>query len=143
MYVLAAVVAGLLWHMTTPTVVAARQVNAGGFAPFVGTWGAHGRGIQITSVGRDLDGFWEIAFAIIDGGNALIAFTHVTGNTLHGRILATSDPRTIPIASPAQLVLERYGMGLLVLGTESMDLCGPHYLEEAPPEFQQTFPCGA
>src|SRR5439155_20764456 len=81
--------------------------------------------------------------AIIDGGNALIAFTHVTGNTLHGRILATSDPRTIPIASPAQLVLERYGMGLLVLGTESMDLCGPHYLEEAPPEFQQTFPCGA
>jgi hypothetical protein len=124
-------------------VASSQGSNSVDYTPFLGHWSAHGRDISIRAVGATgepalyaegvaswrtygtcrpgelgpCDIFTDRS-VIIDGGNALIAFMDVNGNRLTGRVLATSGPASIPVGAPATLVLERYGMALLVMGSK-------------------------
>jgi hypothetical protein len=53
------------------------------------------------------------------------------------------SPATGAATGPVSLIPQPYGMLLLEQGDLQLTLCGPHYVDLAPPEVRDQFPCGA
>lgn len=128
------------------------------FAAFTGSWGRHGYGLDFRPYGEAYAS-WRtyewcdqggrppcdriVGNSIISGGHAVFVFTRVDGNIAYGEVGATSDTASMPNGTPALMILQPNGMATLLIGNSSVALCGPRYLELAPPEVQQQSPCGA
>jgi hypothetical protein len=80
--------------------------------------------------------------SLISGGQADLAFTPGAPDTVQGEVLTSTDPQSFDLG-PVTLRLVPYGMAVFEqFGLETV-LCGPRYIDEAPPEVRDTYPCGA
>jgi hypothetical protein len=128
------------------------------FAPVVGGWGRHGFGVTVYDDGT-AEASWRIyrwcgpgvprpcdeltGNRIIDGGYADLTFTEIDENgAVHGEVSATSDTELLA-PGPITLIPQDFGLALLEQGDIQLILCGPRYIELAPPEIVAEYPCGA
>jgi hypothetical protein len=139
------------------SVVDRHPTNDGPFTSFIGGWWHHGFMLEVFPDGHGIAQWrtyrwcgpgvdppcdWIQENLIRSGGSAQFMFRRVDQATAYGEAIDSNDPSTIPVG-PTLLTLLPYGMARLWTQTASRDLCGPRYLEEAPPEIQRLFPCGA
>lgn len=124
---------------------------------FVGDWSRHGMQLTVSDDGTAW-ARWRVyqwcgpAVAppcdriendsLISGGQADLVFTPEAPNTAQGEILTSTDPQALDLG-PVSLRLVPFGMAILDQGGQETVLCGPRYLDEAPQEVRDTYPCGA
>jgi len=128
----------------------------GGAEDFVGSWGKHGFGLNIAADGLAI-ATWRVYQwcteapepcdelqdnSILPGGHASIEFHEAADGVARGTVFDSSDPGTL--VGSVTMTLQQYGMAELDSDAGvSMTLCGPHYLELAPPDVIASAPCGA
>jgi hypothetical protein len=124
---------------------------------FVGTWSHHGVLLEIADDGS-AQALWRTYYwcapgvpepcdrieadRLISGGRAELWFTPTTAGIAAGEIVDTSDPSLFDVG-PVELRLTEYGMAVLAQFDREIVMCGPRYLDEAPPEVIEFSPCGA
>lgn len=143
--------------LAVPLPVAAQAADqpVGGLA---GDWGRHGFGLTVYDDGSSA-AVWRVYRwcgpgvqqpcdrltddRIISGGQADIEFSGVDeAGALQGDVSYTSDAELLELG-PVTLTPQDYGMALLEQGSIQLTLCGARFLELAPPEIVDAFPCGA
>jgi hypothetical protein len=128
------------------------------FSPIAGDWSRHGLGLSVSEDGS-VEAIWRVyrwcgpgvqlpcdeltGNLIISGGRADITLNSADDSgTFQGEVNATSDPELLDVG-PVSLVPQPFGMLLLEQGDMQLTLCGPHFIDLAPPEVRDEFPCGA
>jgi hypothetical protein len=128
------------------------------FSPIAGDWGRHGLGLIVSEDGS-VEAIWRVyrwcgpgvrlpcdeltGNQIISGGRADITVNPADASgAFQGEVNATSDQELLDVG-PVSLIPQPYGMLLLEQGDLQLTLCGPHYVDLAPPEVRDQFPCGA
>jgi hypothetical protein len=143
--------------LAAPGTVAAQETDQS-FAGLVGGWGRHGAGLTVYDDGS-AEAVWRIYRwcgpgvpqpcdritdnRIFSGGHAALVFSGVDeAGVLQGEVNSTSDAELLDIG-PVTLTPQPYGMALLEQGATQLMLCGTRFLELAPPEVVDQYPCGA
>jgi hypothetical protein len=136
--------------------VASAQETSEDEAPFVsvaGDWSRHGFLMRVLQDGT-AHASWRVyqwcgpgvpepcdrvqGNFLISGGQADVVFA--SGGD--GEVAWSTDPAMLDVG-PLTLTPIEYGMAVLQQGEHVMVLCGPRYLDEAPPEIIEASPCGA
>ena len=147
------VVGKMLWYP------AGSQVRPlAGVEPFAGDWARHGFGFSLAPPDGRGEASWRIYQWCADdptppcdsiqnsmiepGGRATLILHFVDGQTAHGVVVGTTQPRTLA-PGPFTLTLLPYGMARLDQFGQQLELCGPDYADLAPESLRETFPCGA
>jgi len=125
---------------------------------FVGDWSHHGFLIRIADDGS-ASALWRVYQwcgpgvpapcdriennGIISGGRGELTVTPVAPDVAQGEVVSSTDEVGLP-QGPFTLQLMPYGMAVLQQdGQDDLILCGPRYLDEAPPDLIEHSPCGA
>lgn len=131
------------------------------FNPFVKGWWFHGFSLAIDQQGIG-HASWRVGWCapgqvsntvigcdridtngrIFDGGEATIIFTKVDEATIRG-FVTRSNGSLLPLRGEVLLVLIPHDMLLAFIGFDRYLLCGPDYVNQAPPELLLETPCGA
>jgi hypothetical protein len=135
------------------------KLNAQNFAPFVEVWSRDGVQLKLEPGGRGAISWRMYRWCADDpkppcdkligndiqlGGTAVLNFSDVSGELAAGRVERTNDQSFLPTVDVAliRMPFDR----LLFLDIENgkrILLCGPRFVETAPPEYDRLAPCGA
>jgi hypothetical protein len=124
---------------------------------FVGDWGRHGVQLTISDDGTAWARWRVYEWCgpgvrppcdriendyLISGGQADLVFAPQAPDSVQGEVLTSTDPQSYDVG-PVTLRLVPYGMAVLEQGGQETVLCGPRFLDEAPADVRDTYPCGA
>jgi hypothetical protein len=124
---------------------------------FVGDWGRHGMQLTISDDGTAWARWRVYQWCgpgvrppcdriendyLISGGQADLVFAPEAPDSVQGEILTSTDTQSLDLG-PVSLRLVPFGMAILEQAGQETVLCGPRYLDEAPQDVRDTYPCGA
>jgi hypothetical protein len=151
LFVLAALLA------ISPPVRAQSEPEELSLTAFVGDWSRHGVVLSVADDGS-ATALWRIyewcgpgvtqpcdrleGNRLIAGGRAELVFTPAAPDAAMGEVVASNDHQLFE-PGPVALRLVPYGMAILEQAGQQIVLCGPRYLDEAPPPVVASAPCGA